>query len=142
MSLFTALNFTPNDALLEAEEHSRELQIEESFKVFQNALLHLKAKRFTQAGEKFEQLFNIDVIKPDRWGVYRYSSHTLDSLRYLAYRNRGVFYYQYLKENYENMSSEDIVDHILKVIENLLEAIQHGDCDSAVTELLFQIFRS
>lgn len=142
MSLFTALNFTPNDALLEAEEHSRELQIEESFKVFQNALLHLKAKRFTQAGEKFEQLFNIDVIKPDRWGVYRYASHTLDSLRYLAYRNRGVFYYQYLKENYENMSSEDIVDHILKVIENLLEAIQHGGCDSAVTELLFQIFKS
>lgn len=142
MSLFTALNFTPDEALQEAEQHSRELQIEESFRVFQSALFHLKAKRFNEAAEKFRQLFSIDVIKPDKWGMYRFSSPTLDSLRYLAYRNRGVFYYQYLREHYQKLSPEDVVDHILKVIENLLEAIQHCDCDVAVVELLITIAKS
>ncbi|AET39925.1 Hir3p Ecym_5148 [Eremothecium cymbalariae DBVPG len=142
MSAFTALNSSPHDALLEAEEHSRELQVEESFRVFQSALFHLKAKRFRDAEVKFEQLFNIDVLKPNQWGSYKHSSPTLDSLRYLAYRNRGVFYYQYVKENSENMDKDDIVDYILKVVENLVQSLQHVDGDSAVTELLLQVFKS
>ncbi|CAR23025.1 Hir3p [Lachancea thermotolerans CBS 6340] len=142
MSLFTALNFTPDDALQEAEQHSRELQVEESSKIYQSALLHLKAKRFEQAEEKFKELFNIDVIKPDKWGLYKYSSPTLNSLRYLAYRNRGVFYYQFLQEKHENMSSQDIVEYTLKVAENLLDAIQHSNCDAAVAKLLISIFKS
>ncbi|CUS24935.1 LAQU0S22e00474g1_1 [Lachancea quebecensis] len=142
MSLFTALNFTPDDALQEAEQHSRELQVEESSKIYQSALLHLKAKRFEQAEEKFKELFNIDVIKPDRWGFYKYSSPTLNSLRYLAYRNRGVFYYQFLQEKHETMSSQDIVEYTLKVAENLLEAIQHSNCDTTVVKLLTAIFKS
>ncbi|AGO10374.1 AaceriABL081Wp [[Ashbya] aceris (nom. inval.)] len=141
MSLFTALNSTPHDALLEAEEHSRELQVEESFRVFQSALFHLKAKRFDDAEAKFEQLFNIEVLKPDHWGLYRYSSPTLDLLRYLAYRNHGVFYYQYVREHADELDKDDIVDYILKVVENLLQALQHSDGDAAVTGLLLQVFR-
>ncbi|SCU80649.1 LANO_0B00782g1_1 [Lachancea nothofagi CBS 11611] len=142
MSLFTALNFTPDEALQEAEQHSRELQVEESFKVYQSALLHLKAKRFEQAEEKFKELFSIDVIKPDRWGYYKYRSVTLDSLRYLAYRNRGVFYYRFLQDRYTNMEPPDIVEYTLKSVENLLDALQHSECDSAVTEILLAIFAS
>ena len=141
MSKFNALNLTPQEELLEAEEHSRELQVEESFKIFQSALFYLKNKRFKDAGVKFEELFNVDVIKPDSWGLYRYSSPTLDSLRYLAYRNRGMYYYSYLMENHTTMESADIVNYILKVVEDLTESIQHSDADNSVTGLLVEIFQ-
>lgn len=142
MSAFNALNLTLHDEQLEAEEHSRELQIEDSFKIFQNALFDLKAKRFEDADAKFVELLNMDVIKPDKWGIYRYSSPTLDSLRYLAYRNRGMYYYSFLMENHTNMEPQDVVDNLLKVVENLVEAIQHSEADSSLTELLVQIFQS
>lgn len=142
MSSFTALNITLDDVVEETEDHSIEFQIEESFKIFQQALFHLKAKQFEEAGLKFGQLFEIDVLKPDKWNIYRYTSPTLETLRYLAYRNRGVFYYQYVKDNYESMDKEDIVDYILKSLENLVESLQHSDGDSTVTELLTYIFRS
>ncbi|CEP65042.1 Hir3p LALA0_S18e00408g [Lachancea lanzarotensis] len=142
MSLFTALNFTPDEALQEEEHHSRELQVEESFKVYQSALLHLKAKRFEQAEEKFKELFSIDVIKPDRWGQYKYRTAILESLRYLAYRNRGVFYYQFLQDKYDTLEPHDIVEYTLRTVENLLDALQHGDSDSAVSRLLLESFMS
>lgn len=142
MSSFTALNLNSNDNSDESKDHSRELQIEESSKVFQAALSHLKAKRFDEAKLKFDQLFDIKVIKPNRWGLYDYSSPTLDSLRYLAYRNRGVMYYQYVKEYFRDLDAGDIVDYILKTLENLLEALQHGDGDSTVTNILVFIFES
>lgn len=142
MSTFNALNFTHHDELLEAEEHSRELQIEESFKIFQGALFDLKAKRYTEADAKFEELFSMEVLKPNKWGFYKYSSPTLDSLRYLAYRNRGMYYYSYLTDNYSKLEAQDIIDIILKVLEHLVESIQHSEADSSVTQLLTQIFRS
>lgn len=142
MSAFNALNFTSHDELLEAEEHSRELQVEESFKIFQGALFDLKAKRFAEADAKFDDLFSMEVLKPNKWGFYKYSSPTLDSLRYLAYRNRGMYYCNYLIENYSKLDPQDVVDNILKVVENLLESIQHSEADISVTKLLTQIFRS
>ncbi|SCU91675.1 LAME_0E13410g1_1 [Lachancea meyersii CBS 8951] len=142
MSLFTALNFTPDEALQEAEQHSRELQVEESFKVYQSALLHLKAKKFEQAEDKFKELFSIDVIKADRWGQFKYSSAILETLRYLAYRNRGVFYYRYLQDKYGSIEPHDVVEYTLRTVENLIDALQHGDCDFAVSKLLLDIFTS
>ncbi|CDO92186.1 unnamed protein product [Kluyveromyces dobzhanskii CBS 2104] len=142
MSSFAALNLSNNDNVDESKDHSRELQVEESSKVFQLALLQLKAKRFEDAKETFNRLFEIDVIRPNKWGVYEYSSPTLDSLRYLAYRNRGILYYQYVKENYKQMESGDIVDNILKTLECLLESLQHSDADNTVTHLLLNIFWS
>lgn len=142
MSTFNALNFTHHDELLEAEEHSRELQIEESFKIFQGALFDLKAKRYTEADEKFEELFSMEVMKPNKWGFYKYTSPTLDSLRYLAYRNRGMYYYSYLTDNFSTLESQDVVDITLKVLECLIESIQHSEADSSVTELLTQMFQS
>lgn len=142
MSAFNALNLTPHDEQLEAEEHSRELQIEESFKIFQKALIDLKAKRYDDANSHFEILFRMEVIKPNKWGLYTYSTPTLNSLRYLAYRNRGMYYYAYLLDHEPQMSTEDIVDYTLKVVENLVESIQHSEADTTVTSLLNEIFSS
>ncbi|CCH61540.1 hypothetical protein TBLA_0E04910 [Henningerozyma blattae CBS 6284] len=142
MSSFNALNLSAQDEELEAEEHSRELQIEECFELYQNALIQVKENNFSEARLTFESLFNINVLKPNRWGLYSYSSPTLDSLRYLAFRNRGMFFYKYLIHNYSDLSDEDIVNYILKVMEDLIEAMQHSEADSGVTSLLVQIFKS
>lgn len=142
MSSFAALNLSTNENADESKDHSRELQVEESSKIFQLALIQLKAKRFDDAKETFDRLFEIDVIKPNKWGLYEYSSPTLDSLRYLAYRNRGILHYQYAKENFKQMESDDVVEHILKTLECLLESLQHGEADNTVTHLLLKIFWS
>ncbi|QLG75089.1 hypothetical protein HG535_0H04160 [Zygotorulaspora mrakii] len=142
MSSFNALNLTLQDEQLDAEEHSRELQIEESFKIFQKALIELKARRYDSAHVLFEELFAMDVIMPNKWGLYTYSTPTLNSLRYLAFRNRGMYYYTYLVDHESELATEDIVEYTLKVVENLVEAIQHGEADTTVIALLNQIFSS
>ena len=141
MSMFNALNSNIDGEQYEAEEHSRELQIEQSFNILQDALIDLKNRDFQKSDSKFQELFQIDVVKPDRWGVYRNSSPTLDNLRYLCYRNRGMYYHLYLESNYENLNSQDLVNCVLKAVENLVESIQHSDADFAVTNLLVRIFR-
>jgi len=141
MSSFNAINLAPQDDEVEAEEHTRELQIQEGFKIYEEALVLLNEKKFNGSNEKFEELFQLDVIVPDKWGVYRYSSPLLDRLRYLTYRNRGMYYYTYILENHASIDSSDVVNNILKVVENLIEAIQHDDPDIAVTNLLVQLFR-
>lgn len=141
MSTFNAINLAPQDDEVEAEEHTRELQIQEGFKIYEQALMSLNEKKFEESNAKFIDLFKLDVIKPDKWGVYRYSSPILDRLRYLTYRNRGIYYYTYIQENHETMDSSDVVNNILKVVENLVEAIQHDDPDITVTNLLVQLFR-
>ena len=141
MSTFNAINLAPQDDEVEAEEHTRELQIQEGFKIYEQALVSLNEKKFEESDAKFAELFKLDVIKPDKWGIYRYSSPILDRLRYLTYRNRGIYYYTYIQENHESMDSSDVVNNILKVLENLVEAIQHDDPDITVTNLLVQLFR-
>lgn len=142
MSMFNALNSNIEGEQYEAEEHSRELQIEQSFNILQDALIDLKNKDFEKSDSKFQELFQIDVVKPDRWGMYRNSSPTLDNLRYLCYRNRGMYYHLYLENNYERLNSQELVNCILKAVENLVESIQHSDADFAVTDLLARIFKS
>lgn len=142
MSNFSALNLSPQDEELEAEEHTRELQVEEAFKLYEKALNDVKEGQFETAQETFDSLFTIDILKPNKWGFYAYSSPTLDSLRYLCYRNRGMFYYKYLCKNYKTMNDDIIVNYILKVIEDLVESIQHNEADNSVISLLVQIFKS
>ncbi|CCD27193.1 Hir3p NDAI_0J03010 [Naumovozyma dairenensis CBS 421] len=140
MSTFHALNLDLDDEQLEAEEHSRELQIEESFEIYQTALSQLKLKQFEEADLTFQKLFEKDVLKPDKWGFYRHTSPTLNKLRYLAHRNRGMYYYTYIIDNYSKLDSVEVINDILKVVEHLIESIQHSEADTTVTNLLYDIF--
>ncbi|CCE61705.1 hypothetical protein TPHA_0B00330 [Tetrapisispora phaffii CBS 4417] len=142
MSKFNALNQDLHDEEFEVDGHSRELQVEEGFKTFQTALQFLRNKKYDDASDKFDELFQMAILKADKWGLYQFSSPTLDSLRYLAFRNRGMFYYSYLIDEYASMETDEIVNYILKVVEDLLESMQHSYADSSVTELLLMIFRS
>lgn len=143
MSTFNAINLAPKDEQIEAEDHTRELQVEEGFKFYEDALKAMNGNNFEEANAKFEQLFALDILKPDKWGLYRYKSPTLDRLRYLSYRNRAMYYYFYLIESYdEEMESPELVNDILKVMENLMESLQHAEADSTVTSILVEIFKS
>ena len=139
MSTFNAINLTPQDEQVEAEEHSRELQVEAGYKIFQEALDCIESKNHEGVEQKFQELFDLSILTPDKWGLFRYTSPTLDRLRFLAYRNRGMYHYAYLLENYEPMSREDIVNGILKVLEDLIEALQHGQPDVSAIHVLVEI---
>ncbi|CCK69112.1 Hir3p KNAG_0B06880 [Huiozyma naganishii CBS 8797] len=147
MSTFDAVNLSPLEELNETEEHSRELQIEEGFKIYQEALMAMKEAQFELSDNKFTLLFQLNIMQPDKWGFYRYNSPTLDRLRYLSYRNRGMLYYRWLihrseLDEKESIGSADIVTDILKVIENLVESLQHSDADTSVSELLLELFHA
>ncbi|KAL3231533.1 Histone transcription regulator 3 [Nakaseomyces bracarensis] len=143
MSSFSFLNQSPDIEKLEAEEHSREAQIEQCFQLFQEALKLLKAGDYSGADSVFKVLMAQDVIKPNKWGFYAYSSSIVDNLRYLVYRNRGFYYYKYLiQQYYDTLDPPEIVDNVLKMVENLVESLRHSDADHNVIEVLIQIFES
>ena len=143
MSMFNAINLLPRDEEVEEEEHTRELQVEAGFKLYEEALKLMNQNKFDEADAKFEQLFSLDILIPDKWGRYKYQSPSLDRLRYLSYRNRAMFYYFYLTEHYqEPMPSSEVVNYTLKVMEYLIESLQHSKADSTVTSILVEIFSS
>lgn len=143
MSIFNAINLLPRDEEVEEEEHTRELQVEAGFKLYEEALKLMNQDKFDEADVKFGQLFNLDILIPDKWGRYKYQSPSLDRLRYLSYRNRAMYYYFYLSEHYQDsMPSSEVVNYTLKVMEYLVESLQHSEADSTVTTILVEIFSS
>ncbi|GMG22792.1 unnamed protein product [Ambrosiozyma monospora] len=85
MSTFTAINVSEDES--DIEEHTRELQIEYSFKVFERALKAQKLKDFEKAGNQYQELFKIDVVTAKNPTLHP----TIENLKYLAFRNRGFF---------------------------------------------------
>ncbi|GME84998.1 unnamed protein product [Ambrosiozyma monospora] len=85
MSTFTAINVSEDES--DIEEHTRELQIEYAFKVFERALKAQKLKDFEKAGNQYQELFKIDVVTAKNPTLHP----TIENLKYLAFRNRGFF---------------------------------------------------
>ncbi|KAK5960234.1 Hir3p PWA37_002730 [Arxiozyma heterogenica] len=143
MSMFNAINLLPRDEEVEEEEHTIELQVETGFKLYEEALKLMNQSKFDEADEKFKQLFGLDILVPDKWGKYKHQSPSLDRLRYLSYRNRAMYYYFYLSENYQDsMPSSELVNYTLKVMEYLVESLQHSEADSTVIAILMEVFSS
>ena len=65
MSNWTALNIEPAEAVEEEVDDTKEIQIEESLKLYQNALkLHSQGPRFyDQAAEAYDALLNSEIFK-------------------------------------------------------------------------------
>ncbi|RLV94897.1 Histone transcription regulator 3 [Spathaspora sp. JA1] len=117
-SSFIPLNFIEDPSVSKKdleEEHTRELQVEQAFKLFQNALLHQKKQDYIRSYKIYEELFRLDVISNHYTeeeyfirGVQNGSQNTvfdelsilspnIKSLRYLIFRNRGFLYFGILK---------------------------------------------
>lgn len=142
MSTFNALNLLPQDESVEGDIYSRELQVEEAFKIYQKALIAFKDRNWELTEKCFEDLFAIGIMVPDKWGLYRASSPILDNLRYLAYRNKGIYLYEFLLDKQDHMESAEVVNGILRVLETLLESLRHGDADNTAMNILLSIFKS
>ncbi|KAL6946923.1 hypothetical protein ACO0QE_001777 [Hanseniaspora vineae] len=142
MSTFTAVNLEHDDDFQEQEEHTRELQVEQGYGLYNVGLSLYKDKKLQEAIEKFDQLLAIEILKPNRFGNFSYNSPAVDRLRYLAYRNRGFLYVDYLHQNFDSLDNHTIVDDLLKAIELLLEALSHGHADYKCTNLLLTLLKA
>ncbi|KAK6459780.1 uncharacterized protein RJT20DRAFT_5335 [Scheffersomyces xylosifermentans] len=98
------------------EEHTRELQVEQAFKIFQDALAFQKKRLFLEAYRLYEDLFKLDVISNHYneeedliRGIQNGGANTVldelaflspnvKSLRYLIFRNRGFLYFNILQQ--------------------------------------------
>jgi hypothetical protein len=77
MSTWTALNIEPDEAIEEEVDDTKEIQIEESLKLYQNALrLHSQGPQFySQAAEAYDALLNSDIFKyPESISGYKRST--------------------------------------------------------------------
>ena len=142
MSSFTAVNLEHDDDFQEQEEHTRELQVEQGYSLYNAGLSLYKDKKLEEASQKFDQLLAIEILKSNRFGNFSYNSPAADRLRYLAYRNRGFLYVDYLHQNYESLDNHTIVDDLLKAVEYLLEALSHGHADYKCTDLLLTLLKA
>lgn len=81
----------------EEEEQTRELQVEQGFKIFQRALDLQKLKQFQESVTHYKQLFGLDVLKPR---ADESLTPSIKLLRYLAHKNRGLLTLSILQHKY------------------------------------------
>ncbi|KAH3673171.1 hypothetical protein WICMUC_003855 [Wickerhamomyces mucosus] len=136
MSSFAAVNLTAEDIAFDAEEHTRELQIEEAFKIYQTALKLQKDFKFKEANALYKELFKIDVITN-----IDLKSPTIKTLKYLAFRNRGLLKFDELKSSINILNPEESYNLLSKTIEDLIISIQYNDGDTIIINLLLAIFQ-
>ncbi|ODV87192.1 hypothetical protein CANARDRAFT_87126 [[Candida] arabinofermentans NRRL YB-2248] len=103
MSSFTAINQNVDD--YDIEEHTREMQIEYSFKIFEEALKYQRLKDYDRANSKYDVLFKIQVTKEENLS----GSPTIENLKYLSYRNRGFLKLSELIKDCEHYHNEKSV---------------------------------
>ncbi|ODV80716.1 uncharacterized protein CANTADRAFT_20288 [Suhomyces tanzawaensis NRRL Y-17324] len=118
MSSFVPLNLTEDPSLSKKdleEEHSRELQIEQAFTIFQKALALQKSQLYLESYKLYDELFKLDVLSNHYHeeedyvrGLQKGSQNTITdelsflspnikTLRFLVFRNRGFLYLDILK---------------------------------------------
>ncbi|KZZ93955.1 Tetratricopeptide-like helical [Ascosphaera apis ARSEF 7405] len=151
MSGFTALNVEPDTDSEEEVDNTREIQIEEALKLYQNALkLHSQGpKYYNEAAETYEALFKSEIFNyPDSIAWYKREQlpgvvgaeaaidedsdddfitedaddNVLLQTVYLAYKNRGQFIVDQLKS-------------LLPTLEN------RGERDAAIAEHVSEAIR-
>ncbi|CCE82831.1 Piso0_002581 [Millerozyma farinosa CBS 7064] len=130
MSSFAPLNVfdDPTTSKNDIEEHSRELQIEEAFKLYQKALNLQKQQKLEEAYTQYEELFKLEVISNHYYEEESYirgiqngmNSNNIDelnylapnvkSLRYLVFRNRGFLCFEMIKNKILPPSGESEQD--------------------------------
>ncbi|KAL4945452.1 histone transcription regulator 3 [Aspergillus oleicola] len=85
MSTWTALNIEPDEAIEEEVDDTKEIQIEETLKLYQNALkLHSQGPQFyDEAGEAYEALLNSEIFKyPESTSDYKRAALQNSELQY------------------------------------------------------------
>ncbi|KAI5960936.1 HIR3 [Candida pseudojiufengensis] len=148
------------------EEHTRELQVEQAFELYQKALSLQNQKQYVEAYKVYEKLFVLDIIGNYYFeeidlirGVQNGSmnkvtdelsslSPSVKSLRYLIFRNRGFLYMDILKHSslIEKLVDNDTsIDKKFKslfysMIEDFCVATLYNEADEKLLDVLYNIF--
>ncbi|CDK29982.1 unnamed protein product [Kuraishia capsulata CBS 1993] len=142
MSTFTALNLSEDE--VDAEDHTRELQIEESFKIFQRALQFQKNLELDKAEDEYTSLFALEVVSGARTD---YLSPTIQYLKYLCYRNRGLFRFSKFVASVQSSSATLSLDpvelrtQLLTITDDLVTALEYGEGDTILIDLLYGLYK-
>jgi tetratricopeptide (TPR) repeat protein len=156
-SSWTAWNVEPDDNPEDDVDNTREIQLEEAFKLYQNALkLHAQGPQYyEQAGEAYDLLFKsevftypeslIDLADPTEGleldytldalsaGASNDSPSTLPQILYLAYKNHGQFIMDCLKHQIRSgklKSSSELLPKARLALEQFTQAIARDESDT------------
>ena len=148
------------------EEHTRELQFEQAFKLFQQALKLQKQRDYIQAYKAYDQLFQIDAISNHYFEEVDYIrgvqnglansasdvlstlSPNLKSLRYLIFRNRGFLFLDILKHDFVLDGVEDGNDSrdekfkkmFYSMLDDFCVALLYNEADEKLLEVLYDLW--
>lgn len=144
------------------EEHSRELQIEEAFRLFQRALELQASGLHADAYRAYESLFALDIIANHYFEEEDYIRGLQDgganeapdplsflpanvkSVRYLVFRNRGFLYLEILRlpEALAQLASDDerFKQLFYTMIDDFVICFVYQEVDEEVLKVLYQIF--
>ncbi|CAH2350499.1 histone transcription regulator 3 homolog [[Candida] railenensis] len=149
------------------EEHTRELQIEEAFRIFQRALELQQASQFEEAYKLYENIFKLEVVSNHYYEEQDYIkglqngacntvvdelsflSPKVKQLRYLVFRNRGFLYFQMMKNqklelesshSSENDDIERFKQMFYSMIDDFIICFVYQEVDEEILKALYQIF--
>ncbi|KAG7859624.1 hypothetical protein KL939_002524 [Ogataea angusta] len=134
-STFTAINHVEDEE--DIEEHSRELQIELGFKLFEEALNAQKQGNYDEANAKYQELFGMEVLTTRN----PTNNPAIETLKYLCLRNRGVLKLAQIKKGLDGDDQSNILELFKDAVDDLASALCHGKGDLKLIELLIQIFK-
>ncbi|KAG5354616.1 Histone transcription regulator 3-like protein [Yarrowia sp. B02] len=139
MSSFIPLNALEDYSLSSAEEHTRELQIEEGLKIFQKALHAQRQGNLDEAFDLYDSLFKIDVIHLD---IDDHNlSPTVGRLKYLAYKNHGILLLEHLSQNLDDLTTAEIRDQLQDILVQFADALLVDDSDDSFLKLFSDLAR-
>ncbi|KAG5369209.1 Histone transcription regulator 3-like protein [Yarrowia sp. C11] len=139
MSSFIPLNALEDYSLSSAEEHTRELQIEEGLKIFQNALHAQRQGKLDDAFDLYDALFKIDVIHLDIED--NNLSPTVGRLKYLAYKNHGILLLEHLSHNLDDLTTTEIRDQLQDILVQFADALLVDESDDSFLKLFSDLAR-
>lgn len=96
-----------------------------------------KSGDYESAARDYEVLFQIDVMTND----YHWGSPTIRTLRYLAYRNRGLLHFDVLRSKIDEISSSEALEQFVDSLDDLVESLQYMEGDEIIINLLLNIFK-
>ncbi|CAN6605760.1 hypothetical protein TRVA0_003S00518 [Trichomonascus vanleenenianus] len=133
MSGFVALNVYEEDIIHDAEQHTRELQIEEGYKIFQEALRCQKDREIDKAHEQYSKLFAIEIMKLSHdTGL----PQAAEKLKYLAFKNHALLLLLELEEEIYSMDQEELVQRLDDIMLEFSEALIYDSTEQAFLELI------
>ncbi|AOA63060.1 HIR complex subunit [Komagataella phaffii CBS 7435] len=139
MSIFRAVNVEDDEG--DAEDHTKELQIEEGFRIFYKALNLQKDAQLQEAEQLYNQLFSLNIMQSETPTI----SPVIRTLNYLAYRNRGILRLHILQFTaVKSKPTDTLHDELLSLLtlclKDLVKALEYEEGDSFLTQLLYDIF--